>query len=244
MDKYYRLSLKEVVICLAIYVGIITCLSYLFYDSVLGFAVMLPFFFLYLKYKKESYYRNYKEELDREFLKSLQSMTASLAAGFSPENAFVKTQKDMSKMFGNKSVIYKELAILNRQVSCGISIEEALNELAKRTDSKRIKEFALIFSVSNISGGDFTKVISSCVDIMNLANEVREEARVLIRGKQYEQRIMSVIPIGILLYLRMSSGSFISILYHNAVGIIVMTICLLVYIASIFISETIIRIEV
>lgn len=244
MDNQYRLSAKEWVTSLFLYLGATACLSYLFYDSVLGFVILIPFYLLFLQYRKRKLYQKHKEELDREFLKSLQSMTSSLAAGFSPENAFVVTQKDMERMYGNQSLICRELMILNRQIAYKKSIKQALFEMAERTNNKNIADFAIVFSIAGISGGDFTKIISSCVTLMESANEAQEEARVLIRGKQYEQRIMSTIPVGIILYLKLSSGNFITILYHNPVGIIVMTICLVLYISSIVIADKIIRFEV
>ena len=65
------------------------------------------------------------------------------------------------------------------------------------------------------------------------------EARTMIRARQYEQRVMCIIPPGILIYLRLSSGSFIEVLYHNPLGITVMSICLLTYVFAVFISEKI-----
>jgi tight adherence protein B len=55
---------------------------------------------------------------------------------------------------------------------------------------------------------------------------------------------MCVIPFGIILYLRISSGSFLSVLYHNPVGITVMTLCLSIYAFSYVISEKLIDIKV
>ena len=55
---------------------------------------------------------------------------------------------------------------------------------------------------------------------------------------------MVCIPLGILMYLRITSGSFIEVLYGNALGIAVMTVCLIVYVMAVFISVKIVDIKV
>ena len=58
------------------------------------------------------------------------------------------------------------------------------------------------------------------------------------------KRIMCIIPIVIMLYLRLETGDFMDVLYHNLFGIIVMSTCLMVYIVSYFMAEKVIAIEV
>lgn len=240
----YRLTAKDWGICLIEYVGIISCLSYLFYDSAWSCVIFFPFIIWFVKYIKMKKATKNNEILSRQFLKALQCMTTSLAAGFSPENSFVEAANDMEKMFGRKSIIVRELKYINNQVSLGKRLEDSIYEVAQRTGNNSIKDFATVFEIACINGENFVKVISSCVSIMQMANDTAQEARVLIRGKQYEQRIMSIIPLGIILYLRFSSGSFIAVLYHNVPGVIVMTACLIFYIASLYIAEYICHIEV
>lgn len=240
----YRLSAKEWALCLFGYMGIISILSFLFYDSVWGFISLLPFLFFYIGHTKKASVSKHQEQLNREFLKALQSLSSSLAAGFSPENALFETAIDMEKLYGRKSVIYRELTQINNQIANGTRCEDALISFARRTGNEAIRDFAMIFSIANISGEDFVKVITSCTEIIQSSNAIKEEAKVLIRGKQYEQKIMNVIPLGIIAYLRISSGSFINVLYHNVLGVLVMSLCLALYVLSIYIAERISKIEV
>ena len=97
----------------------------------------------------------------------------------------------------------------------------------------------MVFETAVKSGGNLPGIISSCTQIMESRRDAEAEARVLIRGRQYEQRVMCIIPPGILAYLRLSSGNFIGVLYHSAFGIAVMTLCLVVYVLAIYLSERI-----
>ena len=55
----------------------------------------------------------------------------------------------------------------------------------------------------------------------------------MITSKKYEEKIMMVMPYGIIFYLRVTNAGFFDVLYHNVVGIILMTVFLIViYIAD------------
>ena len=239
----YSLTAREWLCIFGEYIIIILLISYLFYDSYFSLIFLSPLFIVFVKWKKGRKCKEGKDELEKEFLKSLQSVTTSLAAGYSPENAFIEARRDMEKLYGNRSAIVRELDLINGRIMAGDRIEDALFSFAQRVDSDFIDDFALIFSVAKTTGGEFVKIISSCILIMQQAHNTEEEMKVLIRGKQYEQRIMSIVPFGIIFYLRISSGSFISVLYHNYFGIIVMSICLIIYVVAIFISEKICEID-
>ena len=74
--------------------------------------------------------------------------------------------------------------------------------------------------------------------------EVSREIATLIAGKKMEQRIMTIVPLGIILFLKLSSPSFLAPLYHNPLGVIIMTVCLAVYLVAVKLSGKIMRIEV
>ena len=145
----------------------------------------------------------------------------------------------MEKLLGHRAVTVIELNKVNARVKAGVRIEDALFDLAKRTGVAEIYDFALVFSVASANGADCAAVISSCTRIMEAKRDAERESRILIRSKQYEQRVMCFILPGILAYLRVSSGSFISVLYHNPLGIMIMSICLAVYVFAIYLAEKI-----
>lgn len=242
-DKY-RLSAREYIICLGKFILISITFSYLFYDSFGMILLSSPLCILYLKREKNNKLIYRKEQLKKEFLKAILSVSASLSAGLSVDNAFREAAVDMQRLFGKRECIVLELNSLCRKVSCGIRIEDALNDFAVRSGVDTIRDFALIFACAKESGGNLRNVIAKCVDILENEQKTKDEIKVLLRQKQLEQRIMSIIPLGIILYLRVSSGNFLNILYHNTCGRLVMSGCLGVYLVSIYLSERICRISV
>ena len=224
---------------ICVFAALCLAVSMLFYDSLIVALFFIPLFIPFERYVRKVKRLRYEEDLADQFINALLSISSSLSAGISPENAFVMAVEDMEKLYGKRSAIVTALEAVNSQVRMGVRIEDAVCELARREKIRQIDDFAVVFPVAKQKGADFPRVISSCVDIMERRREAEREAKIMIRARQYEQRVMCFIPPGILVYLRLSSQSFISTLYHNTLGVIIMTASLAVYVAAIFISEKI-----
>ena len=234
-----RLDIKEWISAISVYIVLAVAAAMLFYDSLAAALVFAPGFPLFIRYVKNSVKRKREEQLTEEFLRCLSSVSTSLSAGISPENAFAAAASDMEKMYGSRSVMKKELDTLNLQTATGTGLADALFDLAARIRIADVYDFAVVFAVAKEKGANLGSVISRCVGIMEQKIEAETEAAVMIRSKQYEQRIMCIIPPGIIAYLRLSSAGFIRVLYHNSLGIVVMSVCLLVYVFAIWLSERI-----
>lgn len=74
--------------------------------------------------------------------------------------------------------------------------------------------------------------------------EVKREIGVLIAAKKFEQKIMNVIPIFMILYISLSSEGFLDVMYESLLGRVIMTICLTAYVFSFYLGKKIIEIEV
>lgn len=88
------------------------------------------------------------------------------------------------------------------------------------------------------------EIIHDTVNTITLKADTAREISVLISAKQLEQIIMDIVPIGIILYLRITADELISKMYGNMYGITVMTVCLIVYVCAVIISMKISDIKV
>ena len=123
-------------------------------------------------------------------------------------------------------------------------IEKLFYEFAAASGCEDILNFAEVFLFAKRSGGDFGRIIKSTTERIRDKMEVEEEIQTVLSGKKMEQKVMSVIPIGLLVYLRLTSGDFLAPLYGNAAGICVMTGALAAYGVALWLSEKIISIKV
>ena len=227
----------EIIMCLAIHTIICIALSWLFYDSLYGPLLFAPFFPLLKKTVTAIRQRKYRERFAEGFLRALVSVSASVSAGMAPENAFAAAAEDMEKTYGKKEPVVRELQVINSKMAAGGRITDALLELAKKTQISEIYDFGVVFKVAVENGSDLGEVISACGSVMQSGRFAENEARVLIRAKQYEQRVMFAIFPGILLYLRISSGNYMDILYTFPFGTAVMTCALALFVLAVYIGE-------
>ncbi len=242
--RVYRLSLKEAVRFIIEYALIGFFISYLFYDSLKAALFLLPGLAFYMGRKRRELMLARKKELTREFKDLIQVVATGLNAGYSVENSFREAYADMVKLNGRDSLICRELKEFFREMEAGASIEKVLLDFSLRSGVSELEDFAEIFAIAKRNGGDFSGMIGRTTGIMQEKDETEREIEVMLSGKKYEQKIMGVIPLFIILYLKLGSGGFLSPLYHNPAGITVMSICLLIYGISWFLAQRIAYIEV
>lgn len=85
------------------------------------------------------------------------------------------------------------------------------------------------------------QMVRDSVEKIQRRIEMTYEIEGIIGAKRGEFIFMSLIPMGVILYMRVFSPEFMSVLYGNTVGAILMTACLAVYFAAIILGIKILR---
>ena len=68
--------------------------------------------------------------------------------------------------------------------------------------------------------------------------------RTLFSQKKTEGRMMGIMPIAMILFLRLTSPSYLDLMYESFLGKILMTVAALAMVYSVYMTEKITRIEV
>ena len=87
-------------------------------------------------------------------------------------------------------------------------------------------------------------MIRTTVSCIRQKQETVAEIETVLTGKMTEQKVMSLMPLLILLYVRLTSPEFLSGMYGNLTGRAVMTVCLLIYAVAYLWGKKIVGIEV
>ena len=74
--------------------------------------------------------------------------------------------------------------------------------------------------------------------------EVEREIQTMLAAKSLEFQVMCMIPLGMVLYMRFTFPEFLSVLYGSAAGVMLMSVCLIIYIAAYYIGRKMVHIEV
>ena len=99
-------------------------------------------------------------------------------------------------------------------------------------------------STAKRTGGDMNRIIQTSARMLGDKIDVRKEIETTLAAKKAEQMIMSLMPAGIILYLKLTSPGFLSVLYGNLFGMCAMTLCLGIYVLSYWLGRRIVDIEV
>ncbi|MFA9463506.1 MAG: type II secretion system F family protein [Velocimicrobium sp.] len=197
-----------------------------------------------MRKSKEQYRRERLWELNLAFKEALGGVIAALTAGYSIENSFREAQKDLSLIYQENVDIMQELMHINNQIRCNQRVEDLLLDFANRSHLEDIHNFTEVFVMAKRSGGNLLAILNQTVRNISDKIEIKREIQTLIAGKQLEAKIMTLIPIGIIAYMRIFSPGFMNVLYHNVLGICIMTVALLLYGLGVYLAEKIVDIEV
>lgn len=138
----------------------------------------------------------------------------------------------------------EELKSMLAEAENNQSPEVLLEAFARRHPIEEVQSFVEVFCTARVSGGSLNGIIRNTAAQMAEIMDTRREIATLLASKVYEQRIMTVMPIAVLLYLRLGSREFLEGLYHNVAGILVATVCLIVYLSAYLIGKRMVQFEI
>lgn len=241
----YELNAKEWIRYGLTGIALAAVAAYVFYRSIIVFVILaIPAAILYPIYKKKDLFQERKRRLTSEFREGITVLASSLAAGFSMENAMIESADELKLLLGSDSMIVREFNYINHRVSMNIPIETAWQEFADRTGMDDIRNFVQVIKVAKRSGGEINSIIMRTADTIGDKIQIKEEILTQTSAKRFEQKVMSIIPVAIVIYIDTTSPGFFSVMYEGTLGRVVMSLCLAAYIAAIMISNHILDIEV
>lgn len=215
-------------------------IGYLFYDSAYMCVILIPFFVMDYKKLIERKKKERIRKLSDQFGTLMEALVTSLSAGYSLERAFVDARRDLLMQYDKDEIIFLEVDEIINGLKINAPIEDLIKEFGKRSGVEDIENFANIVGAAKKSGGNLIKIIEKTVRNLLDKRTLSLEIETMLTAKKYEAKIMMLVPYGMLFYLRLSNGEFLKVLYHNPLGIILMTIFLAgIYIADFWSSKLI-----
>ena len=219
-------------------------IGYLFYDSLWSLVVCVPLGVIGMKRWEKEQEEEKKRQFCIQFQEALQSISASLNVGYSLENAMKEAKKDLDVLYEDETMIQKEFAYMLRQLYLQLPMEQVLEEWADRMEIEEVRNFVSIFSMAKRSGGNMIGIIRNSISKIREKMEVEREIETILAARKYEFKVMSIIPFGIIAYMRFSFPEFMDMLYGNVMGAGVMSICLAIYISAYVLGKKIVNIEI
>ncbi len=207
-------------------------------------VLFLPLLYPYIRIWETRQERRLKEEFQIQFRDYLQALASALSTGYALENAMKEARKDLGQQYDCSVRIMKDTKMMEHLLEMNMPVEQIWQEWSTQVQMEVMTQFVTVFIVAKRSGGDSITLIKNAIGTICETLEVENEIRVILAGKRMEFYIMSFVPLGILAYMKLCFTEFMSVLYGNTFGIILMTVCLGVYGVAIMWGNRILQIEV
>ena len=240
----YHFSLKEFLKYLGQALALCIMADYLFYKNIWVLFLMLPVPVFYLKWQRKQLIRERRKKLNYQFKDALVSLSVAVQAGYSVESAVKACVRDLERLYGRGTDVVEEFRYIESQQRLSVPLEELFLDFGERSQIEDIENFASVFYTAKRTGGDMNRVIQKVTRMLGDKIDVKREIEATLAAKKSEQMIMSLMPVGIILYLQMTSPGFLSVLYGNPFGIAAMSICLVIYATAYWLGRRIVDIEV
>ncbi len=173
-------------------------------------------------------------DIEIGFKEWLYYIKSGLSAGKSVERAMIACRSDFTAHIGYGHPILPGLEQFYRSLHLHIPVEECMRRFGEETRVEVIEDFAVVFEIVQRQGGHVVSALEKSIQQIYDRIDLRQEIHAMIAAKQLEQRIMCTMPFAILFFVGKASGGYFTPLYHNVQGVCIMTVCMGVYIVSVW----------
>lgn len=241
----YDLSQKEKTLLYGVGYICIFAVVYLFYHSILISAISGVSVHFLIPYVKKYMVQKRLNLLNMQFKDMLYSLSASVAAGRQMEEALVEAEENLSVIYDANEPIMRELRYMKINIVENKESDKLLlKDLAFRSKSEDIDDFVQVYITCRNMGGDLEKIIGHTTEVLTDKMNIDREIKAITAQKKMEGRLISAMPVVMLLMMNVFSYSYISPLYTSAGGRIIMTAALASMAYGMYLMEKISDIEV
>lgn len=247
-DNYdtYVLNKKETIDYYFFAIIAVMILLYIFYNSLIFSLIISPVIASLLK-KKYAEYRNNKRKdlLKSQFIELLQSLSSSISAGRQMGEALEEGLAAISSSYPLESPLIKELKFMVKSIKESREGEvPLLRSFAKRAKITDITSFVDVYSICRETGGDMEKAIGKTSQVLLEKLSIEKDMKVLSAQKKFESKLISLMPIIVIVFLRITSPSYVEPLYSTLSGRMVITLSLLGIAYAYYLTEKITRVTI
>ncbi|ETT45684.1 Flp pilus assembly protein TadB [Paenibacillus sp. FSL R7-269] len=202
-------------------------IGYLFYHRLILAALLVPGSAYGPRLLRKYLLQRRRAALNLQFKQMLFSLSSSLSAGRSVENAFREAVQDLRMLDPEgASDMISELNIICARMENGEPIEDALYEFSKRAGMEDVERFADVFMVCKRTGGDLVEIVRRTSSIIGEKLDIQQDIAVSIAQKKFEAKALLVSPLMMVMFMSLSAGDYMQPMYTGA-GIAVSTLALI-----------------
>jgi tight adherence protein B len=146
----------------------------------------------------------------------ITTIIGSLRSGYS----FTQALKTVSEEC--ESPVKEEITILLKEMSYGIPMEEALNNLSQRMPSNDLELMLQAILIQRQVGGNLSEVLEIIVKTIRDRNKLERQVQALTAQGRLSGKVIGCLPIVLGLVIYLINPEYMRVLFTNTIGIIIM----------------------
>ncbi len=197
-----------------------------------AFLAGIPFLYVIRKKKKRM------EKFQKQLPEGLELIARSLRAG----HAFTSGMKLAADEFDDP--LGPEFTETLDQINFGVSVSDALKNLAGRVDCPDLRYFVVAVILQRETGGNLAEIIESIGYIIRERFKLKGKIRILAAEGKLSAIILVAIPFFVIIALHFTSPKYINALFFEPAGRIMVAVAVVMMVIGIFVMKKMINIKV
>lgn len=178
----------------------------------------------------------------REFSEQLPDNLQVVASAMRAGQTFVGALKAVIEDAPDPSRRELRRAVLDEEL--GIPLADALSQVTERMRSEDFQHVAIIAGLQRETGGNTAEVIELVAETVRERIEIRRMVRSLTAQGRLSGGILSMLPVGLLMFISVINPSYVHPLFHTTVGVIALGVGLCLVLAGGLVIRKIVEIDV
>lgn len=169
---------------------------------------------------------------------NLQVIASAMRAG----QTFVGSLKAVIEDAPEPSRRELRRAVMDEQI--GIPLADALGHVTERMKSEDFQHVAVVAALQRETGGNTAEVIELVAETVRERIEIRRMVRGLTAQGRLSGGILSMLPVGLLMFISVINPAYVHPLFHSTTGLIALGVALVLVIMGGLVIKKIIEIKV
>ena len=178
------------------------------------------------------------QRVDQQLPDALDLVGRALRAGHAFPTAMKMVGEEMS------DPIADEFRVTFDEVNFGISMNEALMNLATRVPSTDLRYFVIAVLIQRETGGNLAELLDNISKIIRERMKLLGQIRVLSAEGKMSAWVLGLLPFGAAAMIQLTNPGFLAVLYTDPAGRKMVGTALVMMITGVYVMRKIIRIRV
>ncbi|MHB0878945.1 MAG: type II secretion system F family protein [Anaerolineae bacterium] len=189
---------------------------------------------MYVKRKQTQRIKAFNDQL----ADAMRLIVSSLKSGYSMLQSMEVVSSELPEPIGG------EFGRVVREVSIGLSQEQALNNMVLRVHSEDLDMMATAVNVQHEVGGNLSEILDTISETIRERVRIQGEIRVLTSQQVYSGYLVTLLPFAVTGVLFMLNRAYIMQLFQDFCGLAMVGLAVLMIAVGYLIIRKIVRIEV